>query len=215
MLQAANARKIKDLDTADVLALELQKNPRIFDEKGISSESDKALNSLKELDDEYAILQPRFDSLIAEEMLLRENSKELDPYAKRSIERLKALGLTDFADFSEISRLSGMQSYKEALQAALDLKGRLEQKRKAGTSSHQYLLEGFLLLHIATLNQKLGNHEAMLQNVFELKEYLGLTKRASALTPQERELASELLAHLQDRQSSLLEFMQEAPKAAG
>ena len=215
MLQSTNSRKVKDLDTADVLALELQKSPRIFDDKGTSIDADKALSSLKALNDEYTILQPRFDSLIAEEMLLRENSKELDPYAKRSIERLKDLGLTDFADFSEVSRLSGMQSYKEALKAATDLKGRLDQKRKAGASSHQYLLEGFLLLHIATLNQKLGNHEAMLQSIFELKEFLGLTNRAKPLTAEERELASEMLAHLQDRQSSLLEFMQELPKATG
>lgn len=214
-MQSANSRKVKDFDTADVLAIELQKTPRIRDGKNPFAESDKALASLKALDDEYSILQPRFDSLIAEEMLLRDNSKELDPYAERTIKRLHAIGLNDFADFSEVSRLSGMHSYKEALKAANELKGRLAQKRETLSSSHQYLLEGFLILHIATLNQKLGNHEAMLQSILELKEYLGLTKRKMPLTPHEKELASEMLAHLQDRQSSLLEFIEEMPKSAG
>jgi NADH:ubiquinone oxidoreductase subunit E len=50
----------------------------------------------------------------------------------------------------------------------------------------------------------------MVRALLELKEYLGLTKRQTPLTPREKELASEMLAHLQDRQSSLLEFMEEA-----
>lgn len=213
MLQGANSRKIKDFETADILAEELQKTQKLFDDKADSSASDLSLAKLKSLNDEYTILQPRFDSLIAEEMLLRDKSKELDPYAKRTIERLRSLGLTDFADFSEVSRLSGMHAYNEALAAAVALKGRLAEKRAKATGSHEYLLEGFLLLHIATFNQKLGNHEAMLQTVLELKEYLGLSKRKTPLTSQERELASQMLAHLQDRQSSLLEYIHEMPQA--
>lgn len=215
MLQAANSQKIKDFETADILAEELQKTQKLFDDNANTSASDVALAKLKGINDEYTILQPRFDSLIAEEMLLRNNGKELDPYAKRTIERLRSLGLTDFADFSEVSRLSGMQAYNEALAAATALKERLAEKRTKATGSHAYLLEGFLLLHIASINQKLGNHEAMLQTVLELKEYLGLSKRKTPLTPEERELASQMLAHLQDRQNSLLEFIQEMPQAKG
>lgn len=218
MLQSANSRKVKDFETADVLAEELQKTQKLFDDNTGLSSSDATLAKLKGLTDEYTILQPRFDSLVAQEMLLRNKGKEQDPYAKRTIERLKSLGLTDFADFSEVSRLSGMQAYNEALQAALALKGRLAEKRAQNTNLHNtssqaYLLESFLLLHIATFNQRLGNHEAMLQTVLELKEHLGLSKRKAPLTAQERALASQMLGHLQDRQSSLLEFIQEMPQA--
>ncbi|MCE5294116.1 MAG: hypothetical protein LLF94_05830 [Chlamydiales bacterium] len=214
-LNNSSAQKFKDFETADVLAEELQKTSKIFDDKTGSQSNEQALASLKTLTDEYAILQPRFDSLIAEEMLIANKGKEIDPYAKRTIARLKSLGLTDFADFSEVSRLSGLHEYKDALREATALKGRLAAKSKSDVSDHQYLLEGFLLLHIATLNQKLGNHEAMVQSIMELKEYLGLSKRATPLTPHEKELASQMLAHLQDRQSSLLEFIQEMPQTAG
>lgn len=210
-MQSSNARKIKDFETADILADELQKTPKLFDSKGDAQSTNQALASLKALDDEYSILQPRFDSLIAQEMLLQSNDKELDPYAKRAIHRLRALGLTDFADYSEVSRLAGLQLYKEALELATSLKTKLA----AENSVNQYLLQGFLLLHIATINQKLGNHEAKLQTVLELKEYLGLTKRKIPLTAEEKELASQMLAHLQDRESSLLEFIEEMPKAMG
>lgn len=208
-MQSSNARKIKDFETADILADELQKSPKLFDSKGEAV--NQALASLKALDDEYSVLQPRFDSLIAQEMLLQGNSKELDPYAKRAIKRLHALGLNEYAEYSEVSRLSGLQSYNEALALATKLKGELAAKHAANT----YLLEGFLLLHIATLNQKLGNHEAMMQAIVELKEYLGLTKRKTALSVEERALASEMLSHLQDRQSSLLEFIEEMPQKSG
>lgn len=207
--QARNARKIRDFETADVLAEELQKSPRLFDGE---TDSSQALMNLKKLDDEYAILQPRFDSLIAEEMLVRNKSKEFDPYAKRTIQRLRALGLTDYADFSEVSRLSGLGQYNEALQFATVLREKLNAKKSANIQT-EYLLEGFLLLHMATLNQKLGNHEAMMQQVVALKEHLGLTKRQTPLTPKERALASQMLAHLQDRQSSLLDFIEDMPKA--
>lgn len=207
LMQIRSERKFKDFETADVLAEELQKTTKLFDDNNKAAGSDQTLLALKNLDDEYKILQPRFDSLIAEEMLLRDKPNELDPYAKRTIARLRSLGLTDFADFSEVSRLSGMHAYKEALAAANNLKERLEAKRAATTHSQEYLLEAFLLLHIATLNQKLGNHDAMIQTVLQLKEYLGLSKRQVPLTATERELASQVLAHLQDRQSSLLDFI--------
>ncbi len=208
IMQKSNAQKFKDFETADILADELQKTSKLFDDNNKVASSDQTLAALKNLDDEYAILQPRFDSLIAEEMLLRDKANELDPYAKRTIERLRSLGLTDFADFSEVSRLSGKHAYKEALTAANDLKSRLESKRTIATNSREYLLEAFLLLHIATLNQKLGNHDAMIQTVLQLKEYLGLSKRPVPLTQNERELASQMLAHLQDRQSSLLDYIE-------
>ncbi len=211
-LQARSSQRIRDFDTADILAQELQKNPKIFDDKTSSIASDQDLATLKELDDKYSILQSRFDGLIAEEMLLRDKKDDLDPYAKRTIERLKMLGLNDFAEFSEVARLTGLQNYKEALKLALSLKAELS---KQSGESHQYLLKAFLLLHIATLNQKLGLHDAMMQTTLELKEYLGLNKRATPLSAHEKELASQVLSHLQDRQSSLLEFIEEMPKASG
>lgn len=212
MMQSRSGRQFKDFETADILAEDLQKTNRPFD-GGDSTNTDQALAQLKDLTDSYALLQPRFDSLIAQEMMLQGNTKELDPYAKRSVERLKALGLTDFAAFSEVSRLTGLQDYKEALKKAEELKATLTAKKQEANAKSQYLLEAFLLLHIATLNQKLEQQEAMLQSVIELKEYLGLMKRQKPLTRQERALASDMLAFLQDREHSLLEYIQEVPKS--
>ncbi len=211
LLQSQNTTRLKDFETADSIADELSKSPKLFEQQDDGS----MLATLKSLDDKHSILQPRFDSLIAEEMLLRNKPKELDPYAKRTIERQRALGLADFADFSEVSRLSGLHSYKEALHKAHELKTRLGANKAKEATSNRYLLEAFLLLHIATLNQKLSNHEGMVQAIVELKEFLGLTKRKTPLLPHERALAQEMLAHLQDRESSLLDFMEEVPKQTG
>lgn len=214
MMQARKSREIKDYETADVLAEELQKQPLLFDnDTSINSQQkshDIALNQFKALVDKYPSLQKRFDSLIAQEYLLINQKKDIDPYAKRAIVRMKNLGLMDYADFSEVSRLSGLQLYKEALLKAQELKKRL----KAETApKNDFTLQSFLLLHMATLNQQLGNAEAMLQNLFELKEHLGQASRAVPLSKQEKELAGQILAHLQENQSSLLGFMEESPKA--
>ena len=220
-MQSSNAQKIKDFETADVLADELEKNPPLFEEQsGMSKDSpaDLALNQLADLDKRYEILQPRFDSLIAQEMLLRDNKNELDPFAKRAVGRLRALGLDDFAEYSEISRLCGLHLYKEALQKAQSLQAKLVNKKKTpatANTSHDFMLEAFLLLKLATLNQQLGNTGALLQNVVELKSFLGLTKREVPLTIQQKELASQMLSHLQEKQSSLLEFIEEVPKTIG
>ncbi len=207
LLQSSASRKFKDFETADTLADELQQGQKFID----GASPDQALAQLRVLNDKYSILQPRFDSLIAEEMLLAGNSKELDPYAKRAISRLNALDLTDFAAFSEVSRLTGLEDYKAALQKATELKAALANK----PAERQYLLQAFLLLHIATLNQKLGLHDAMLQSIIELKEFLGLMKRETPLTAEQKAQASEMLAHLQDRQHSLLEYIEEVPQSTG
>lgn len=208
MMQARKAREIKDFETADILAEELQKSADPTEARN------SALVELRELTDRYPILQPRFDSLIAEEMLLHKKPKELDPYAKRTIARLRALGLSDFADFSEVARLSGLHYYKEALKKAQELQNRLSSKKmaKKDTTSHEYLLEAFLLLHIASLHQTLHQNDAMLQTVLQLKEYLGLVERSIPLSQQEKDLASQMVSHLQEEHSSLLDFIIEMPK---
>jgi hypothetical protein len=48
----------------------------------------------------------------------------------------------------------------------------------------------------------------MLQSIVELKEFLGLSPRPRRLTRHEKELAASLLSHLQERQSSLLDFLE-------
>lgn len=209
MMQARKTREIKDYETADILAEELQKQPRLFDSDSSGDSQLKshnvALDQFKVLVDKYPSLQKRFDSLLAQEYLLLNQKKDIDPYAKRAILRMKNLGLNEYADFSEVSRLSGLQLHKEALLKAKDLMKRVK---------NDYALGAFLLLHIATLNQTLGNTDAMLQTIVELKEYLGQTARQVPLTSQEKDLADQILAHLQENQNSLLGFMEEAPNVA-
>src|SRR5262249_16985223 len=162
-------------------------------------------NQLKALDDRYSSLHARFDNLIAQEMLLRENQNEIDPYAKRAIARLRDIGLADFADYSDVSRLTGEERYNEALKKAQELKKRLADKYKKQkempneSTADEFMLQAYLLLHIATLQQMLGNHEEMLGAIYELKEQLGLTKRDVPLTSQEKEAAAVVLGHLQER----------------
>lgn len=218
-IQKQKAREMKDFETADVLAEELQKNPALFtdrSEKGASANS--ALEELRALTDAYSVLQSRFDSLIAEEEMLLDSQTKVDPYAERAILRMRNIGLNDFADFSEISRLASLHKYNEALTLATTLKTRLKENmaKEANAAdliderltTREFLLQGFLLLRIVALNQKLGNFEPMMQAIVELKDYLGLSPRPRSLTKQEKELASTLIAHLQERQSSLLEFFE-------
>lgn len=216
-MQASKTREIKDYETADVLAEELQKHPALFeldDSVDVQLKSHlAALNQLRFLVDTYPSLQTRFDSLLGQEYLLISQKNAVDPYAKRAILRMHKLGLHDFADFSNISRLSGLQQYKEALKKAHELKLRLQARKKAALEpSHDFALTAYLLLHIATLNQKIGNPEATLQSIFELKEFLGITNRTVPLSSQEKGLASEILAHLQENQGSLLDYIIEKPK---
>lgn len=209
-LQKQKARQIKDFETADVLAEEIEKSPALFDNDQ-SADANKALAELRTITDKYSVLQNRFDSLIAQEEMLVNNPNLIDPYAKRAVASMKNIGLSDYAAFSEVSRLASLHKYKEALAAAGSLRNRLKENA-AKNSEGQFLLEGFLLLHIASLNQKLGNIENAQGAMVELKEFLGLVSSPRELTLREKELSGSLLSHLQEKQNSLLTFLEQQKK---
>jgi hypothetical protein len=206
------------IQLADLLAQKIQKHsPSPFEIPDSSAQysMQQALLQLREIETKYPLLQSRYDGIIAEELLLEDNRSEFDPYAKRSIQQLRHIGLTDFADFSEISRLSGLQNFKEALTKAMTLKERLsindDMATKIASPTKKYLLRTFLLLHIISLQKILGEQANFELSIKELKSLLGLTKVANALNAQERELASLFLDHLQEENELLLDYLSKTP----
>ncbi|MBS0654481.1 MAG: hypothetical protein JSR46_01780 [Verrucomicrobia bacterium] len=186
------------IQTANTLAQEVQAGPSTDTEE----EQEGALRKLQEICTAYPSLQNRYDGLIAQELILANRGSEIDPYAQRSVGQLQRIGLTNLAAYSEVSRLAGMNQPKEALEKANQLK-----ETMSNQTTSQYLLRAFLLLHIATLEKATGEQNNFEQTLNELKGFLGITQPSNALNSQEKEYASLFLAHLQEKDASLLDYL--------
>jgi hypothetical protein len=210
-MSQASAKAAYDIVYANKLANELAKSSPSFDtvDNGMMvTSSEEAVRELKAIDDQYPALQHRYDGLIAEELILEDKKSQIDPYATRSIENLKEAGLTQFAAFSTITRLTALGQYEKALEEATLLKANLETVApdaiEMQIQKHEFALHAFTLLEIATLQEKLGKTDDMNNTLNSLRTLLGLTQNAT-LSPKHEEAAATVRSLLQEPQGSLLD----------
>ncbi len=199
-------QEYKDLQEAEFLAEELEKTNPIFPSEGQQNTPDplqKIVEKLQVINNQYPSLQGRYNGLIAQELLFE--NKDADPYAERCIQRLENSELPLFAEFSEISRQTAKQQYQSALNIATALNAKLTESSLSAPD--MYVLRAFVLLHMAALQKKLQSPENYKQTIETLKAYLGTGSQPATLTDKQQELAANLLAHLQEQDESLLNYL--------
>jgi len=218
--RAQNGEELAVLQTGYELASELRtpKNEVTSeggqDPKPEDTNQEEALLKLKTLDDTHPALQPRFDGIIANEMLLLRKTDSIDPYARRALARLK-VERPLFAQFSEICRLSGLSEYSEALAMAYQLRDALSaasqnanQELSSMGPADRFLLEANTLLEMAALEKQLHKKEACQKTLGTLKETIARAKASPDLAMQEAH--ARFIALLEDRYTSLLDYFSRA-----
>lgn len=179
-----HAQEYKALQEAEALAEKLEGQAQASMQETVAQ--------LQAINDRFPAIQGRYDGLIAQELLIENQTQA--PYIDRSIDRLKLAGLAHFAAFSEVAALTAQKEFAKAQEKALALKAQ---------ENLPYSLKAYLLLQITCLYRALGQKEETQEAAKELESYL----RSTQLVRQDKETAEKILAHLQENDAFLLNFI--------
>ena len=214
-MSARTSQAAFDVVRANMLADELAKSSSNSStesdgvENGMTAAtSEEAVSELKAIDDQYPVLQHRYDGIIAQELILENKSDQIDPYATRAVRDLREIGIDKFAAFSEVSRLAALGQNEQALEKASLLLTALaaptDEEISEQIQKHEFALHAFTLLETATLQKKLGKKEEMHKTVATLGSLLGVSPDAT-LSPEHKAAASSVRSLLEEQQGKILD----------
>lgn len=159
---------------------------------------DEALQKLQKILQARPDLNAKYDGLLAQTLINRNDLAQAQLYANRSLERTKIDQLPFYTSYSETTLLICNQQYKDALLNALQLK----QQMQDGKASD--ILFAFNLLRIAFLEQQVGTPEDELKAWQTLK---GFAKGYSLLETHFAEGSVSLSNYIEARERSLHSFL--------
>ena len=192
---------LQDISQAYLLATELQKT---------DGNKEETLKMLEALNSKCALLQNRYDAIIAQELILQGKASQAARPIASSINKLEANGLSLFATFSKISGLHASGQLEKAYPLATQLSAQLATPTKEAIAkqieANQFALHAFTLLEVASLEQKLKLTDKKTNAVTELKTLLGINS-SEALSPEHTEAATSVRTILEENQSSILESL--------
>jgi hypothetical protein len=200
-IASSSQARSKSFEQAHFLAEELETKSFSPDDDDESARKN-IVSKLQVINDKYPELNKRYDGVLAQEHILDRESDEIDPYAKRAINQLNAIGLNQFATFSDISRLAAQNKLDDARNLALQLDASLKDKANPKT----FALRAYTLLQLVALNKKLGLTDDAQK---KLSEAASLLQDAPTieLTAEEKQIASEIRQAIKTENISLLEFL--------
>ncbi len=124
-----------------------------------------SLGKLQSVISDDVQLQKVYDPVIAQSLLYDQNA-ELDPWAEKTVMTLESCKLPLFANFAEVSRLSGKNMFKEALKSSLELKTLL---KKQESTERFFALRAYNLIETSALCFRCREKKLMEENIAELK----------------------------------------------
>lgn len=106
-------------------------------------------------------LHPKFDGLIAQTLINRNDAKAALPYSELIFGRVRNDNVPYYEDFAVITLAISEGEFQKALKLSQELKQKLLKDATASGSSRSFgdVLFAYNLLRIALLEQKLGNQE--------------------------------------------------------
>lgn len=149
------------------------------------------------------LIKERYNGLIAEWLLLKEQKKEFAAFADHAIRTLSSSKMPYFARFSKISALTLENRLKEAFEEAHQLEKSLEEHNGAETNATLY---AFTLLQEVALLHALGFHDRAQKTVEKLKKNIAASDPSSRFVLPENE-RSQFVQHLQEQEALLLDFL--------
>lgn len=197
---SSKKKSLAEYQVALLLAEQLKKTPKLFENDTAKTKSNEQIfNELKTLASQDTLVQERFNGLIAEEIILKQNPDLPNPYAEQAIKKLMTSGIPVYGNFSEMSYLISKNKRREAYLVGQKLQ-----------TNQGILLQAFTLLQQAAIEKKLGKVAELKKTLTKLK---ALTDPSSSTDTSFAAIsendASELSALLQDKQNSLLEFLEQ------
>lgn len=117
---------------------------------------EEAFQKLQEILKARPELNAKYDGLLAQTLINRNNLQEAEVYAKRTLTRTDSDHLPFYTDYSETTLLICNQQYQEALIKALQLKQQMVDSNHQGYGNTLFV---FNLLRIAMLEQQAGTAE--------------------------------------------------------
>ena len=184
-----------DMIKAETDFFQASQDYHVFSQKGVTPEevaaSNEALTRLQKIIARHPELKTKYDGLIAQVMLNRNEGQQAQSFATPAIQRTERENHPFFTSFSQTSLLIGNQKYDEALKQSLELKQQLP------SHSHPFLY-GFNLLRIAALQQQLSFKEDELITWQEWKQFV---KKNDLIT-------QNLIHHFKDGNASINNYVQ-------
>lgn len=164
---------------------------------GSEAQTQESLDKLNKLLKSYPDLQAKYDGRIAQKLIDRGAISSALPFADRTLARLSKEHVPFYNDYSATTLLIEKEQYPEALEQAMALQAKMNEKQEGEKfGSGLYAANQ---LRLAMLNQKLGKKSEELKSWQTLKQIL--TQGASGLSFE------QVLQALNEGKLSLLDYI--------
>ena len=184
----------------------------VFENSADPKAQNEALSKLSALLTRYPDLQPKYDGLVAQTLLNRNEVKEALPFANRTLSRTGKDHLPFYADYAHATLSISQEKYDDALKQAQTLKEKMISHAKENGDEKEFgdALYLFNLLRIAMLNQQLGNKEEELRAWQEFKQ--SAVQRQGEGYFVQSDLFENVIKKLQEGKASLLNYIEAREK---
>lgn len=146
----------------------------VFQNREADNESQaNAFSRLEKIMDQHPDLHAKYDGLIAQTLLIRNQTTEAKKYEEIALARIESDHLPDYTDYAKTTLLINEQQYPEALKQAASLKHKILERAATAKDHHSNnsILFALNLLRIAILQQQLGLDKEELSTWQEWKAY--------------------------------------------
>lgn len=178
----SSSREVSDFRSANE---EFQAFQKLSDYTNDLSSQNEALVKLTQILQQHPSLQAKYEGLIAQALIDRNEVVQALPFAESTFRRVGKDNLPLYIDYSEITLLIGQNHYEEAIKKSITLKEKMNKLLASDRSSESQLvgqnlkesfgeyLYAFNLLRIAFLQKHAGTAEQEIQSWKEWKDYMG------------------------------------------
>lgn len=182
-----------------------------------TASNDEAFTKLQKILKSLPELNAKYDGLIAQTFLNREEISQAEPYANSTLVRIHDNHLPFYAEYAETTLLISQQKYQDALTKANGLKLKMLENAKISENQHQDrtfgdILFAFNLLRIAMLEQQMGTKKDELKTWQEFKQFAKWNGEPSPSTLISPKAFQTLLEHFQEGKVTLLNYIEAREK---
>lgn len=184
---------------------QLIQNPSAKDEK---SQQD-ALNQLGEILKRQPDLHPKYDGLLAQILLNRNEISQAKEFANLALGRTSEENKPFYTDFTQTTLLIAEKQYAEALKTSLSLKQKMLENAQLPSNERGFgdTLFALNLLRIAILQQELGSTSDELQTWAEWKQYAGLSKEKAPNKNIDSKAFQNVYSQFEEGKLSLINYI--------
>lgn len=170
------------------------------------------LTNLKEILNRRPELNAKFDGLIAQELLIKEDPNNAGLFADKAFQRVSKDHLPYYIDYSRATLLVSQNRLQEALEKSKDLKQQMLSQTQEKLPQFGEVLYLFNLMRIAFLEQQVGTPQQELAAWKEVLNHKELIENSKRDQKEAQQLLQILTNHFQEGNASLNNYIKEREK---